>query len=96
MLILKIENQELENKFIAFTKSQKKAVEEVAVDAMNYFMSMKKESSGITYTKKDPLMHLQKITYEYDESEDLSDVKPYSHVEDSSSCIHELRRKKNR
>jgi len=57
MLTLKIENSELENKFIEFAKSQKKAVEEVAVDAMTYFMSMKKESKGITYTKKDPLKH---------------------------------------
>ena len=40
-MTLKIDNNELENKFIEFAKSQKKAVEEVAVEAMNYFMSMK-------------------------------------------------------
>ena len=94
MLTLKIDNSELENKFVEFAKSQQKAVEEVAVDAMKYFMSMKKEDTKFVYTKKDPLKHMHKITYDYDENEDLSDVKPYSHVEDSALYIHELRRKK--
>ena len=92
MLTLKIDNSELESKFIEFAKSQKKAVEEVAVDAMNYFMSMKKESNGITYTKKDPLKHMRKITYEYDES--MCDEVALTHIEDSAKYIHDLRRKK--
>ena len=94
MLTLKIDNSEFENKFLEYAKSQKKAVEDVAIEAMNYFMSMKNESKGISYTKKDPLKHMHKIMYAYDECEDLSDVKPYSHVADSASYIHDLRRKK--
>lgn len=92
MLTLKIENSELENKFIEFAKSQKKAVEDVAVDAMNYFMYMKKESNGITYTKKDPLKHLHKIKREYNES--MCDDVALTHIEDSAQYIHDLRRKK--
>ena len=92
MLTLKIDNSELENKFIEFAKSQKKAVEEVAVDAMNYFMSMKKESKGISYIKKDPLKHLHKIERECDES--MCDDVALTHIEDSAQYIHDLRRKK--
>ncbi len=93
MLTFKIENEELENKFLEFAKQQKRAVEDVAIDAMKYFMSMQKEDK-LVYTKKDPLKYLHKIEREYDD-EDLSDVKPYSHIEDSAQYIHDLRRKRN-
>ena len=93
MLTFKIENPELENKFIEVAKSQKKAVEDVVLDAMKYFINMQKEDKLI-YTKKDPLKHLHKVKVEFDD-EDLSDVKPYSHIEDSAQYIHDLRRKRN-
>ncbi|MEA1893584.1 MAG: hypothetical protein U9N33_12895 [Campylobacterota bacterium] len=41
----------MENKFLEFAKSQKRAVEDVAMDAMQYFMSMQKEDK-LVYTKK--------------------------------------------
>ncbi len=93
MLTFKIENSELESKFIEVAKSQKKAVEDVVLDAMKYFINMQKEDKLI-YTKKDPLKHLHKVKVEFDD-EDLSDVKPYSHIEDSAQYIHDLRRKRN-
>ena len=93
MLTFKIENQELENKFIEFAKNQKRTVEDVAMDAMKYFMNMQKDDK-LVYTKKDPLKYLHKIKREYDD-EDLSDVRPYSHIEDSAQYIHDLRRKRN-
>jgi len=93
MLTFKIENEELENKFLEFAKSQKKAVEDVAIDAMKYFISMQKEDT-LVYTKKDPLKHLHKIEREYDE--DLCDDTALTHIEDSASYIHNLRRQRNR
>ncbi len=93
MLTFKIENEELENKFLEFAKNQKRAVEDVAIDAMKYFMSMQKEDK-LVYTKKDPLKYLHKITREYDE--DLCDDTALTHIEDSASYIHNLRRQKNR
>ena len=44
------------------------------------------------FKKKDPRKHSRKIKYIDEENEDLSDVKPYSHVEDSAKYIHNLRR----
>ena len=93
MLTFKIENSELENKFLEVAKSQKKAVEDVVLDAMKYFINMQKEDK-LVYTKKDPLKHLHKIEREYDD-EDLSDVKPFDHIEDSAKYIHDLRRRRN-
>ena len=93
MLTLNIDNKELENKFLEFAKIQKRAVEDVAIDAMNYFISIQREEK-LVYTKKDPLKHLRKIEVDFDD-EDLSDVKPYGHIEDSAKYIHDLRRKRN-
>jgi hypothetical protein len=39
------------------------------------------------------MQHISKIKYE-DDGEDLSDVNPYSHVEDSAKYIHDLRRER--
>lgn len=49
---------------------------------------MNSNGDTLVYTKKDPLKHLHKIEYAYDDG----DVKPYSHIEDSAKYIHELRR----
>ena len=93
MLTFKIENQELENKLLQFAKSQKRAVEDIAMDAVKYFMNMQKEDK-LVYTKKDPLKHLHKIEREYDE--EMCDDVALTHIEDSASSIHNLRRQKNR
>ena len=92
LLAITIENKEFESKFLEFAKSQKKAVNDVVIDAMKYFINFKNNETLI-YTKKDPLKHLHSITYECDE--DLSDVIPYSHIEDSAEYIHNLRQKRN-
>ena len=93
MLAIKIENKEFESKFLEFAKSQKKAVEDIALDAMKYFMNLK-DNDTLVYTKRDPMKYIHKIEYEYDDNEDLSDVKPYSHIEDSAKYVHDLRREK--
>jgi hypothetical protein len=90
MFAIKIENQEFENNLIEFAKTQKKSIEDVAIDAMKYFMNLKNKDT-LVYTKKDPLKHLRTINYDYD-GEDLSDVKPFAHIDDAAKYVHDLRR----
>ena len=59
---------------------------------MNYFMSIKKKNSGISYTRKDPLKHMHKIKRDYDAL--MCDDAALTHIEDSAKYIHDLRRKK--
>jgi len=93
MLAIKIDNPEIEKKFFEYAKLKKKKIEEVVVEAMKQFLDKQTEEDEIVYLKKDPMNHIHKINYE-DDGEDLSDVKPYSHIEDSAKYIHDLRRKR--
>lgn len=93
MLTLKIENEELENNFLDFAKKQHRAVEDVAQEAIKYFMN-KQQENKLVYTKKDPLKHLRKIERDYDD--EMCDDVALTHIEDSASYIHNLRRQKNR
>jgi len=93
MLAIKIDNPEIEKKFFEYAKLKKKKIEDVVVEAMKQFLDKQTEEDEIVYSKKDPIRHIHKINYE-DDGEDLSDVKPYSHIEDSAKYIHDLRRKR--
>ncbi len=94
MLAIKIDNPEIESAFKKYAKQQKKALEDVVSEAMKLFLDMHKKDDALVYTKKDPMKHLHKIKYD-DDGEDLSDVKPYSHIEDSALYVHNLRRERN-
>lgn len=50
------------------------------------------QNADRTFKKLDPLKHISKINFEIDESVDLSEVKPFSEVDDSSNFVKELRR----
>ncbi len=91
-ITLKIDNPEIEEKLRTFIKDYK----EVTVDMLKKFFDSLETDTKITYKKKDPKKHSHKITYLDIDGEDLIDVKPYSHIEDSGQYIHELRRQKNR
>jgi hypothetical protein len=93
MLAIKIDNPEIESKFREYAKQQKKAIEDVVSEAMKLFLDTHKKADEIVYSKKDPMQHISKIKYE-DDGEDLSDVKLYTHVEDSAKYIHDLRRER--
>ena len=93
MLAIEINNPEIENRFKQYAKKNKKAVEDLASEALKLFSDMHKKDDELVYTKKDPMKHQHKVAYE-DDGEDLSDVKPYSHVEDSALYIHNLRRER--
>lgn len=93
MLAIKIDNLEIENKFLEYAKTHHKAIEDIALEAIQYFISIQ-QKDRLVYTKKDPLKHIHKVNRDFD-NEDLSDVKPYMHILDSAEYIHNLRRKRN-
>jgi hypothetical protein len=95
MLAIKIDNPEIENKFKQYAKKQKKSLEDVVSEAMKLFLDMNTKNDELIYVKKDPMKHLHKVEYE-DDGEDLSDVKPYSHVENSALYVHNLRREREK
>ncbi len=93
MITLKIENPEIESKLKEFVKNQKQELEDVAVEAIRQFIGSFQEDELI-YQKKDVTKHMHSIKTEYDE-ENLDDVKPYGHVNDSAKYIKELRSKRS-
>lgn len=92
MLAIKIDNPEIENRFKEYAMDHKKTIEALASDALQVFLDMQKKDDTLVYTKKDPMKHLHKIEYDYDDGEDLSDVKLYSDVDDVAQYVHDLRR----
>jgi hypothetical protein len=91
MLAIKIDNPEIENKFKEYARKQKKSLEDVVSEAMKLFLDLHKKDDELSFTKKDPMKHIHKIEFE-DDGENLSDVKPYSHVDDAAKYVHDLRR----
>jgi len=91
-ITLKIDNLDMEKQLKAFVQEQK----EVTVEALKSFFDSFGKKDKLVYTKKDPRKHSRKIEFIDDENEDLSDVKPYAHIEDSGKYIHDLRRQRNR
>ena len=91
-ITLKIENSDMEEQLKVFVQEQK----EVTVEALKNFLNSCGKKEKLVYKKKDPRKHSRKIEFIDDENEDLSDVKPYAHVEDSGKYIHDLRRQRNR
>ena len=90
MLAIKIDNPEIENRFKEYAIQHKKAVEELVSDALKMFLDMNKKDDELIYTKKDPLKHLHKIEYAYDD--DLCDEVALTHIKDSAKYTHDLRR----
>jgi len=91
MLAIKIDNIELEKKIFKYAKLKEKKVEEITIEAIKQFLDKQTKKDEIVYTKRDPMKYIHKIKYE-DDGEDLSDIQPYSHIEDSAKYIHDLRR----
>ena len=93
MLAIKIDNPEIETRFKQYAAQHKKAVEDLASEAIKMFLDLHKKDDELVYTKKDPMKYLNTRNYEYeDDGEDLSDVKPFSHIEDVAKYVHDLRR----
>jgi len=91
MLTFKIENKEFEAQFLEYAKAQKKTVEDIALDAISKLINLNKKK--LVYKVKDPLKHLHKIEHEYDEA--LCDEVALTHINDSATYVHNLRRQKN-
>ena len=94
-LILNLDNKEMEDSLKEFARKHKKALEEVAIDAIKQFIGID-DNEKIKYTKKDVTKHINTIEYQgFEKDDDLADVKPYSHVEDSVEYIKKLRRERS-
>jgi len=91
-ITLKIDNPDVEEQLMQFVQQQK----EVTVEALKNFLNSFQKKDKLHYKKKDPRKHCHTIEYDEDDDEDLSDVVPYAHVEDSGKYIHDLRRVRNR
>ncbi len=92
-LILNIDNKEFEDSLKKFAKKHKKALEQVAIDAIKQFIGV--SDKNIKYTKIDVTKHMHIIEYQTSEDDDLDDVRPYSHVEDSVKYIRDARSKRS-
>jgi len=91
-ITLKIDNPDIEEQLKQFIKEQK----EITLEALNSFINSFQKQEKLIYKKRDPRKYSSKIEYIDEDNEDLSDVKPYSHIEDSGQYIHDLRRKRVR
>ena len=89
---LKIDNPDIEEQLKLFIKEKK----EITLDALGHFIDSFHKKEQFVVKRKDPKKHSRKIEYIDDDNEDLSDVKPYSHIEDSGEYIHNLRRQRDR
>lgn len=89
MLAVNIDNPELEKRFKEYAKNEKRSLEDIISNALKLFIENKENFS---YSKKDPMKFLVKQDFNSDD-EDLSDVKLFSNIEDSSEYISSLRRK---
>ena len=92
MLAIKIENKEFEAKFLAYVKTQKKTIEDVAFDAINRLINTNQKSK-LKYEVKDPMKHIHNVSRKYDE--ELCDEVALTHIKDSGAYIHNMRRQKN-
>ena len=93
MLAIKINNPVIESQFREYASQHKKAIEDVVSSAMQLFLDTHKKDTEIVYAKKDPMKHIHTIEYK-DDGENLDDVNPYSHIEDSALYIHNIRRER--
>lgn len=89
MLAIKIENKDLESAFLEFANTQKESLENLASEAIRYFMAQKQQQT-YSYQKKDVSKHIKTISREYDEK--LCDDIALAHIDDSANYIHSSRR----
>ena len=89
---LTIDNPDVEEQLRQFVQEQK----EITVEALKNFLNSFQKKDKIEFQKKDPKKHIRKRIYIDEDDEDLSDVKPYAHIEDSAKYIHDLRRVRNK
>ena len=92
MLTIKIDNPEIENRFEEYVLQHKRTIQDVVNEAIKLFLDMQKKDDTLVYIKKDPMKHMNKIKYEYDD--DLCDDVALTHIEDSGKYIHDLRKQK--
>lgn len=89
-ITLKIDNPDVEKQLQYLVKEK----QEISIDTLRNFLNSFQKEKKFVFEKKDPSKYTQQIEHPVDD-ENLSDVRPYAHVEDSGQYIHDLRRKRN-
>jgi hypothetical protein len=89
MLAIKIDNKDLETSFLEFANKQKESLENLASEAIRYFIAQKNKQT-VNYQKKDISNYLKPITRKYDEN--YCDDIALTHINDSAKYIHDTRR----
>ena len=89
-ITLKIDNPDVEKQLKQFVREQK----EITLEALSSFVNTFQKNEPVAFPKKDPARHSRSITYAEDDGEDLREVKPYAHINDSAQYVHDLRRKR--
>jgi hypothetical protein len=89
-LILDLENEELTDSLKAFSINQKKSVEEVAIEAIKYFIASSGKKDKPVYVKKDVSKNMRLVKKKFDES--LCNEVALIHIKESASYVHNLRR----
>ena len=86
-----IDNPDIEKQFKDYAREHKISIENAMHKAMKLFLDLHKQDDTLVYTKKNPLNYLHKIEYDYDEA--LVDDVALTHIDDSATYVHDLRRK---
>jgi len=92
MISVTINNPEIENKFKQYARVYNKSINDLTLEALNFFLSFLENNKNLKFKKKNPLENIEQ--FENKIEEDLSDVKLYTHIKDSAEYIHNLRRVK--
>ena len=88
-ITVKIDNPDVEKQLQQLLHEQK----EITFEMLSSFFTAFQRDEPMSFPKKDPRKHTQVIPFSDDDGEDLSNVKPYAHIEDSARYVHDLRRK---
>jgi len=92
-VLLNINNKELEVKLRDEAYRRGSQLDDLIIGILEENFLDTDERQGVSYRTLDPLKYLQDIRYPLDEKEDLSDVKPFADITNSSEYIHESRKK---
>jgi len=90
-VLINIKNKELEKKLLEESNKKGRKLSNIIEEVLENTFLQKKEPE-LHYKKLNPLKHMSRINYDFDENDDLSDVFPFGDVKDSAAYVKELRK----
>jgi len=92
-IILKIENQILENKIIELSSRLNEPIEKLCIDAISYFINNVDKSKELKYKTFDVDKFATKHVFEIDNTIEYEKIKLFSEIKNGADYIHNLRQK---